>query len=332
MNGMGKTNLLDAIYYLCIGKSYFNARDIMNVRYEQDFFRLEGTFSDHEQDDKKMVVKWATGKRKALEIDDIKIKKYSDHIGQFPVIIIAPKDILLLVKGSSERRKFIDSTISQYDTTYLDSIVQYTRLIKQRNAALKTFKESGNYDSTYIDALDSQILPLTEYIYKIRKSYSKNLSKEFEYHYQQISGGQEQCTCKYESQFHNEKYIDLCKKYIDKDRVTCRSSSGTHKDDLSLWIEGNRIQDHGSQGQIKSVVLALKLAQFSILKKLKKTIPILLLDDLFDKLDNNRVTLLLNLLLSDNYGQIFISDTSLDRIPKILGEQNTKFSTFVIGG
>lgn len=320
-NGMGKTNLLDAVYYLCIGKSYFSSGDKYVIKKGESFFRLFGTFG---QDDEKetVEVKVTPGKKKEISLSGKKRDKLSDHIGAFPVVIIAPSDIRLMIDGSEERRKFLDNTVMQFDRSYVDAILTYNKLLKQRNALLKQFSEKGYYDSRLVEAISKGMYAPATKIFEERKKLIDDIIPLFENHYSAISSGNEKCTICYTSPLEEKSLKEIFEENSDRDKYLCRTASGIHKDDVTLKIDDEKLKNFASQGQLKSVILALKMAQYDILADRNGKLPLLLLDDIFDKLDSLRVEQLLTLVASDTVGQVFISDTNLERIPQLLNKIN----------
>ena len=330
-NGMGKTNLLDAVYYLCIGKSYFSSGDKYVVKKGETAFRCFGVF----QNDKgieEVEIKVTPGKKKEIILSGKKRERLSDHIGQFPCVIIAPVDIQLMLDGSEERRKLLDNTVMQYDRSYVDAILIYNRLLKQRNVTLKMFAEKHYFDQSLLDSISFGMYKPSQLIFEMRKSLIEELSPLFEKYYTIISGESESCSIGYKSHLKSASLEELFQTGIEKDKILCRTSSGIHKDDIVLKMNGEPLKNFASQGQLKSVILALKLAQYEILSKRNDTLPILILDDIFDKLDRNRVEQLLSIVASDELGQVFISDTNVDRIPDLLRKLNVDHATYKVNG
>lgn len=326
-NGMGKTNLLDAIYYLCIGKSYFSSQDRFVVQQGKDFFRLEGAFQRQGKTEK-MVAKVQPGKSKVLERGDVPYARISEHVGLLPVVVIAPDDISLVSEGSESRRRFLDNTLSQMELVYLQSLIQYNNLLKQRNALLKGLAKSGKMDLPLIQTYDDQMAPLAQVIFERRAALVQSLTSLLERYYRQISGNQESVSCSYQSRLAEAPLTYLLGKSIEKDRILQRTTEGIHKDELLFQMEGYLIKRFGSQGQRKSFLFALKLAQYEILARAKGSQPILLLDDLFDKLDNDRVQQLLSLLREAPFGQVFISDTDAERMQEIMQQLAVNYRIF----
>ena len=328
-NGMGKTNFLDAIYYLCMGKSYFKHTDSQITRKEADFFRLEGHFL-HQGKKEKLVAKVRPRKQKVLERNDVAYQKLSEHIGHFPIVAIVPDDTYLVKEGSEVRRQFLDNTLSQIDSIYLQQLIEYNKLLKQRNAALKQFGQYKSFDEKLLSIYDEQMQEPAQYIFKSREQFIIDFRPIFQKLYAQISKDSETVNCFYKTQLQDADFQDLVKEAREKDRILQRSTAGIHKDDLQLQIKGDPVKKFASQGQLKSIILALKLAQYEVLKIEKSCLPILLLDDIFDKLDTQRVLQLLQLISQDTFGQIFLTDTHESRINQTTKSINTNFQTFIV--
>lgn len=329
MNGMGKTNVLDALYYLCLGKSYFSGSDKTVIKLEKDFFRLEAKC--HEDDQKEViVVKSKLGLRKEIEISNKKVEKISDHVGRFLCVIIAPDDIQLMLEGSEERRNFLNNTIVQSNKSYLDDLLMYNALLKRRNTLLKSFAENKKFDPLLLESVTVGMYAPAARIYEHRKEAIEQMLPVFLKAYHEISGNREHCSITYESQLTKVSLEYLMQAHIEKDRILARTTHGIHKDDLVFMMNGEPLRNFASQGQLKSFVLALKLTQYRVIKENTGRFPILLLDDIFDKLDENRVLQLLNMLVKQSFGQIFITDTNEHRICKILEDIGTEYRNFTV--
>lgn len=326
---MGKTNLLDAIYYICMSKSNFSGNDRNVVQKASDFFRIEAQFSRKNKTEK-IVAKVIPGKQKTMERNGVAHSKLADHIGLFPVVIIAPDDTSLVVEGSEERRRFLDNTLSQSDPIYLTQLMIYNKVLRQRNAALKNMAANHRFNPTLIKTYDNQLLEPAALIFEKRQQFLTQIAPIFNEFYQKISNRQETVQFEYKSKLIGNSLADLLNENQEKDRILQRTTQGIHKDDLAFRMNDFPVKQFASQGQIKSFVLALKLAQFHFLKNLKKIPPILLLDDIFDKLDSHRVRHLLDLLLKNQFGQIFITDTHETRIEEIVKELNIDYQKMVI--
>lgn len=319
LNGMGKTNLLDAIYYLSMTKSYISTHDSLVARFNTDYFRLEGHYSRLEQHEK-IVAKVQPNKAKVFEVNLNPLTKLSEHIGFLPVVFIAPDDISIIMEGSELRRKFLDNTLAQTNTTYLTHLLHYNRVLHQRNAYLKQLPNEKSINSDLLDIYDKQLENPATYIHKVRTEFIKQFNPVFNEIYQKISNYKEMVGVDYQSKLDDDSLLNLLVINKKRDLFLQRTTVGTHKDDLLFTLEENPLKKFASQGQRKSFLLALKLAQFNFLKTCLGISPILLLDDIFDKLDPSRVQSLINHLISNFKGQIFISDTHNHRIPGMLND------------
>jgi DNA replication and repair protein RecF len=331
-NGMGKTAVLDAIYYLCMGKSYFAAQEKILMRHGEIFFRLEGNFVTDINTKKidKITAKVQPFKQKTIEKNDIPYQRLSEHIGLLPIVMIAPDDIALVAEGSEERRAFIDNTLSQLDKTYLLNLVEYNQILKQRNAALKQFADEQRFDYELIEIYNTQLLEPAQVIYEKRIFFIQSFLPVFQAYYQLITGGAETAACEYESHLSEKPLKILLQESIQKDKILQRTTEGIHKDDLLLLLNGHSVKKIGSQGQLKSFLLALRLAQYDFIKNQKNVTPILLLDDIFDKLDEARVSQLIALLVQKNFGQLFITDTHPERIITIAQAYTDEIGIFTV--
>ncbi|MEL7222823.1 MAG: DNA replication and repair protein RecF [Bacteroidota bacterium] len=316
-NGMGKTNLLDAIYYLCMGKSYFNLSDQFISQHETSFFRLDGTFVLSGEKTQGLVIKVEPKKRKELLLNKRKYERLADHVGVFPVVIVVPDDTKLIREGSEERRKFLDNTLSQLDAAYLASLLNYNQILKQRNALLKQLQGRSTPEDLLL-VYDRQLAAPAQYIHQQRQQFITNFTPPFQAAHQAICGGQESVQLTYRSTLFNGDFLELLQAARQKDSILERTTMGIHKDDLVFKLGKHPLKRLGSQGQLKSFVLALKLAQYRFLEAEKNVPPILLLDDIFDKLDPRRVTQLITYLLREKFGQIFLTDTDQERIENVM--------------
>jgi DNA replication and repair protein RecF len=326
-NGIGKTNALDAIYYLSFGKSYFNSVATQNIRHDQDFFMVQGEYLIDERKNT-VICSLKRGQKKSIKRNDKEYERFSDHIGYLPLVIISPTDRDLIIEGSERRRKFIDSVISQSDKSYLKLLINYNKVLLQRNTLLKYFAANRTFDALNLKVYDEQLEMLGESIYKKRNDFLTEFTPIFEARYQTISNGKESVSLKYKTQLDEGKLADLLEKAVERDRILQYTSVGIHKDDLQFEISGYPIKKFGSQGQQKSFLIALKLAEFDFIKNQSKVKPILLLDDIFDKLDEKRVSKIIDLVNHDDFGQIFISDTHADRTEKVVKKTNQSYQLF----
>lgn len=328
-NGVGKTNILDAIYYLSQGKSYFNNVALQNIKHHEDFFLLDGHFTKNDSIEH-IVCSIKKGHKKNLKRNGKVYTKFSEHIGLIPLVIISPADQDLILEGSETRRKFIDAVISQQDNRYLQDLIAYQKIVLQRNSLLKNFYLSNTFDPSTLEIYNQQLIPLAENIHKKRSLFIEEFSNVFLDYYQQISGNHEQVSIRYESALHTDSMNDLLITNLHKDRVLQYTSQGIHKDDLLLEINGYPIKKFGSQGQQKSFLIALKLAQFDFLKKQSGILPILLFDDIFDKLDSSRVQQIIQMVNQERFGQLFITDTHIERTKQIVESTGLDYEIFEI--
>ena len=329
MNGMGKTNLLDAIYYLCMCKSHFGTNDRDVVQHEQEFLRLEGYFIKNDKREK-VVAKVIPRKKKEFERNDVAYSRLSEHIGLLPVVFIAPDDTYLAKEGSEARRRFLDNTLSQLDREYLRQLIIYNKVIKQRNAALKNFAAERYFDPALLLIYDDQLLEPAAVIHQKRMEWMAIFNPLFEEYYRVISGDREAVGVRYRSQLTDADFKTLLDEVQEKDRILQRSTVGIHRDDLVFTINDYPLKKFSSQGQLKSFVLALKLAQYELLRRDKSIPPLLLLDDVFDKLDRSRVQQLLQLILEKDFGQIFITDTHESRLAEIIDGFGADYKVFKV--
>lgn len=326
-NGVGKTNVLDAIYLLCFGKSYFNPVSTQNIKHGTDFFVVEGEFEKHNRTEK-ILCSFKKGTKKVIKRNGKPYEKFSEHIGFLPLVIISPSDRDLILEGSETRRKFIDGVISQSDKVYLQNLIKYNKVVSQRNSLLKYFAANHTFDPDTLDIYNEQMNGLGTAIHQKRVEFIEAFLPIFKEQYQNISEKDERIGLSYESQLGDDTLSNLLAGNIERDRALQYTSVGIHKDDLSFTIGGHPIKKFGSQGQQKSFLIALKLAQFHFIKELADTTPILLLDDIFDKLDENRVSHIVGLVKDDNFGQIFISDTHADRTETVVKNTRQSYKIF----
>lgn len=310
-------------------KNYSGVNDRKLVIHEGGFFRLEGVFNVKKKKEK-VVAKVIPGKSKVIERNDVPYKKLMDHIGLFPVVMIVPDDTLIVTEGSEIRRKFLDNTLSQLEPQYLSNLITYNKVVKQRNAALKQFAVERYFDDKLIDSYNQQLSAPAKLIFEMRASFVKEFSPLFEKYYQKISGKQESVSLEYHSQLLHEELHVLFMQNTEKDRILQRTTCGVHRDDIKFYLGEYTLKNFASQGQLKSFVLALKLAQYEMLRIRKKVTPLLLLDDIFDKLDRFRVEHLISLLFENKFGQVFITDTHENRVQNIIEKFDSDFKKFVI--
>lgn len=318
-NGVGKTNLLDAIYYCCFTKSYFARSDGQNVLKGAAGFRIEAHFTLQGEPLKVVCILRETGKKEFL-LNDEPYEKFAHHIGKFPCVIIAPDDIQIITGGSEERRRFLDALLCQLDATYLQHLMDYNRVLQQRNSFLKSLAERRQPDTSLLDVYDEQLVRYGSYVHEKRKTFLHSFIPAVQKFYQQIAGVDERLDIIYESQLLQYAFPDLFFRFREKDILLQRTTGGIHKDDLDIQLQQQTFKSIASQGQRKSLLFALKLAEFEALKAAKGFAPLLLLDDVFEKLDEQRMHNLLREVCVENAGQLFITDTHEDRIRKHFGE------------
>ena len=318
LNGSGKTNILDAIHYLSLTKSAVQSSDTLNVSHGTDFFSIIGKFRV-EKKALEVRCSFEAGKKKQVFQNGSPLAKTSDHVGTIPLVLIAPDDTELIKGGSEGRRKFFDGMISQLDHGYLDQLIRYHHNLKQRNALLKQFAETGRRDLTLLGSYDQELINLSGILGKRRKELLDEVAPLLQFYYEKISSGQEEVKVIYETEALREDFGTYFSSLRPKDLATKNSNAGIHKDDFDFQIGGHPLRKIGSQGQQKSLIIALKLAQFQLFEKAKGEKPLLLLDDIFDKLDDERIAKLMDLVSQGTFGQIFLTDARPERSKVILG-------------
>jgi DNA replication and repair protein RecF len=319
-NGTGKTNILDAIHYMCLTRSYFNQQDQQLVRFGEDFFNLQAQIVEEETANQ-LFCAWQQGK-KVLRKNGVVYDRLADHIGLFPVVMIAPTDLDLIYEGSEVRRRFADMLLSQTDREYLLALMRYNKILQQKQALLRQYKQDGRVDVTLLDVLDMQLLPLNVALYSKRLAWLDQYNPLFEALYRSISGDKEQVGIRYESAFNGTEPAKAMQQAGRDDLASGRCSVGIHRDDLQFTLNGHPVKRFGSQGQQKSFLISLKLAQSIFLSEMTGKKPFLLLDDIFEKLDGQRVSSLLRLVQEERFGQIFLTDTDKKRVEAIFGTTN----------
>ncbi|MFV0541869.1 MAG: DNA replication/repair protein RecF [Aestuariibaculum sp.] len=326
-NGIGKTNILDAIYHLSFGKSYFNPIATQNIKHNEDFFVINGDYIKNDKPEK-VAISLKRGQKKVIKRNGKAYDKFSEHIGFLPLVIISPADRDLIIEGSDTRRKFIDSVISQSDTAYLNHLINYNKVLAQRNALLKYFALNHTFNNDTLEVYNSQLNEYGSQIFKKRAAFLEAFVPIFKLRYKAISNDNEAVTLIYSSNLFDAPLDTLLKQNLNKDKALQYTSVGIHKDDLQFNIENHPIKKFGSQGQQKSFLIALKLAQFDFIKAQSSVNPILLLDDVFDKLDENRVTQIIKLVDDENFGQLFISDTHAERTENVVKKAHQSYNIF----
>lgn len=326
-NGIGKTNALDAIYHLAFGKSYFNPIALQNIKHGSEFFVVDGSFTKNNKTEK-IIVSLKRGQKKIIKRNGKAYEKFSDHIGFIPLVIISPADRDLIIEGSDTRRKFIDSVISQSDKNYLSTLIAYNKVLSQRNALLKYFALNNTFNGDTLAIYNEQLNSFGTEIFKKRDAFLEVFIPIFKERYQAISQSKEAIDLKYKSDLFDNELQTLLEVNLNKDKALQYTSVGIHKDDLFFLIDDYPIKKFGSQGQQKSFLIALKLAQFDFIKQQSGVSPILLLDDIFDKLDENRVSQIISLVDDEHFGQIFISDTHAERTENIVKQIHQSYKLF----
>ncbi len=329
-NGSGKTNLLDAIYYLSFTKGSINSSDQQTIRTGENQFLIKGEF-EKKGERHRVVCSFQQGQKKIILEDDQECAKLSTHIGRYPVVLVAPNDIELIWNGSEMRRKFFDSLLSQTDKTYLENLIVYGQYVKQRNSLLRIFFERGNVDQDMLDVYDEKLVPAGEYIYRKRKDFMVEFLSLFEKHYRFLVGNSdERVQITYQSQLHHMDFAQALRHNLNRDILLQRTNSGIHRDDFLFSINEGELKRLGSQGQQKSFLIALKLAEFQVVFQNKGLKPLLLLDDIFDKLDDERIHKLMLLVADGTFGQLLITDARAGRSLQILRESNVEAEFFQV--
>jgi DNA replication and repair protein RecF len=338
-NGSGKTNLLDAVHYLALTKSAFTPLDAQSIKQGADFFVVKGNFTSPLLDRPETIqVSLRAGQKKTLTHDKQPYERMADHIGRYPAVLISPYDTDLIRQGSEERRRYFDSLQSQLDADFLNLLIQYNGLLRQRNATLKQHPGAHGFDTLYLQALDDQLAPLGEGLSQLRTNFLVEFTPVFQRHYQQLAEGREQVTLDYKSQLPGQNFRHLLLANERRDLALQRSTVGPHRDDFLFLMDGLPVKNYASQGQQKSFVIALKLAQFELLAArhsasasgalLTTGKPLLLLDDIFDRLDDRRIARLLQLVADQTFGQVFLTDTSLERTDQALAGVSSDIRRF----
>jgi DNA replication and repair protein RecF len=327
-NGVGKTNLLDAIHYLCFTKSYFT-RDVLNIQNGQQGFRVDGELELNEKKEKAICILRETGK-KEFSINDSGYEKFSEHIGRYPCVIIAPDDIQIITDGSEERRRFLDALLSQIDKDYLQHLINYNKILAQRNSLLKSFYETGNKDLSLLDVLDEQLIKPGEYIFEKRKQFLISFLPDVKELYAEIAKQEEETELYYQSELNQCTFTELLHLNRQRDMAAQRTTGGIHRDDLVFNLSGQLFKNIASQGQRKSLLFALKLAEMDVLKENKGFAPLLLLDDVFEKLDEDRIANLLHRVCIENDGQVFITDTNEVRLCQHLDSISINYQSIIL--
>ena len=327
-NGMGKTNLMDAVYYLSFCKSSTNPIDSQNIRHEQDFFVIQGFYETDDGEPEEVYCGLKRRQKKQFKRNKKEYTRLSDHIGLIPLVVVSPADSLLIAGGSEERRRFMDVVISQFDREYLDALIRYNKALAQRNTLLKSEAEP---EDALMEVWEEMMASAGETVYRKRLAFIEEFIPIFQSYYSYISQDREQVSLTYQSHVAEGDLLALLRESRQRDRIMGYSLKGVHKDDLLMLLGDFPIKREGSQGQNKTYLIALKLAQFEFLKRTgSRTTPLVLLDDIFDKLDASRVEQIVKLVAGDNFGQIFITDTNRDHLDKILRKIEGDYKLFEV--
>ncbi len=326
-NGAGKTNLMDAVYYLSFCKSFFTSVDQLNINHDAAFFMLRGAYKRFDSNET-ISCGFKKGRKKQFKRNEKIYKRLAEHIGLLPLVMITPSDVNLILGGSEERRKFMDGVISQFNQHYLDDLLKYNRALLQRNNLLKQFASGHSFDQGLLAMWDNQLMVHGTRIHAERQKFVRKLIPVFQQYYSVISGGNERVGLLHHSDLYKSDFEEGLKESLPKDRLVQYTSFGIHKDDLVFNIDEYPIKKLGSQGQKKTYLVALKLAQFDFIKEIAGMNPILLLDDIFDKLDRERVEQIVKLVSDDRFGQIFITDTNREHLDVMLEKIDTGFRIF----
>lgn len=316
-NGVGKTNLLDAIHYLALCKSNLNPVDTQNIRYDQEFAVIQGTFERREKEEV-IYCSVRRNRKKQFKRNKKDYQRLADHIGLIPLVMISPADYVLIQGGSEERRRLMNSVIGQYDRNYLEHVINYNRVLTQRNRLLKEHAPVKQVDRDVLDVLDDQLVAAGIPVFEARKDFVERLTPVFQKYHRHVSGEKETVSLSYSSQLTGGDFSDLLKQNLQKDLVVQYTTVGIHKDDLEMMLGSHPLKKVGSQGQQKTYLVALKLAEFDFMQEVMELPPILLLDDVFDKFDAFRVRQIIKLVAENAFGQIFITDTNEQRLLEIL--------------
>jgi DNA replication and repair protein RecF len=349
-NGTGKTNLLDAIYFLALTKSSISNQDALSINHEAEYMMIEGEFrsaefgvssaelmdeesfrTPHSKLQTLITISLQRGQKKAVLRDKKSYERISEHIGRFPVVMLSPNDTDIIRDGSEERRKFFDGVMAQLDSEYLENLLQYNRLLLQRNSLLKQFAERNYTDDLLLDIYSDPLVEVALKLYQARNEFITEFLPIFKKHYTTLSDAREAVEMIYESEVGAENFTQIFRKNRHRDLAAQRTTMGSHKDDFIFEINGFTLRKFGSQGQQKSFVIALKLAQFEMLTKVKGFSPLLLLDDIFDKLDDRRIQQLITMMVDGTFSQVFITDARPERTRQLLGDLGVEVKYFEIG-
>ena len=330
LNGAGKTNILDSIYYLSFCKSFFGATDKLNIRHDQDFFSIHGTYGFDDKENELVSCVQKRDAKKSFKFNKKEYDRLSEHIGKFPLVMISPYDRDLINEGSDLRRKFIDGVISQFDPLYLNALLKYNRALLQRNMQLRQFADTRHFDRALLQLWDEQLCTCADDIHAKRHQFLEEFRPIFQHYYEMVSGAKEKVEVTYSSKLDTKSLHQLLEENLKQDTYSCYTNVGIHKDDLEFCLDGHPLKKFGSQGQQKSFVVSIRLAQFEYNYQKIGYKPILLLDDIFDKLDDQRVMKLVRLVGDNHFGQVFITDTQQQRIERLFEDTNINHKIFEV--
>ena len=330
LNGAGKTNILDSIYYLSFCKSFFGATDKLNIRHDQDFFSIHGTYGFDDKENESVLCVQKRDAKKSFKFNKKEYDRLSEHIGKFPLVMISPYDRDLINEGSDLRRKFIDGVISQFDPLYLNALLKYNRTLLQRNMQLRQFADTRHFDRALLQLWDDQLCTCADDIHAKRRQFLEDFRPIFQHYYEIVSGAKEKVEVTYNSKLDIKSLHQLLEENLQQDSYSCYTNVGIHKDDLEFCLDGHPLKKFGSQGQQKSFVVSIRLAQFDYNYRKIGYKPILLLDDIFDKLDDQRVMKLVRLVGDDHFGQVFITDTQRQRIERLFEDTAISHKIFEV--
>ena len=329
-NGVGKTNVLDAIHYLSFCRSSISNTDSQVIRHGEEFFMLEGRYATDEGEPEIVYCGMKRGTKKHFKRNGKEYRRLSEHIGLIPIVMVAPADNMIIDGQSEERRRLMDMVISQFDHAYIDHLSRYTKALQQRNSLLRQDEEP---DASLLDVLEDQMGYEGECVFAAREAFVNELIPVFQRYYEAISGGREEVGISYESHCRRGPLCEVIRRDRFKDRAVGYSLHGVHRDDLLFTLGSHQMKREGSQGQNKTFAVALKLAQFDFLKRTaSRTTPLLLLDDIFDKLDSDRVERIVEIVSASGFGQIFVTDTNRDHLDKILARSGGDYKIFEVKG
>ena len=330
LNGAGKTNILDSIYYLSFCKSFFGSTDKLNIRHDQDFFSIHGTYGFDDKENELVSCVQKRDAKKSFKFNKKEYERLSEHIGKFPLVMISPYDRDLINEGSDLRRKFIDGVISQFDPLYLNALLKYNRALLQRNMQLRQFADTRHFDRALLQLWDEQLCICADDIHNKRRLFLEEFRPIFQHYYEMVSGAKEKVEVTYSSKLDTKSLHQLLEENLQQDTYSCYTNVGIHKDDLEFCLDGHPLKKFGSQGQQKSFVVSIRLAQFEYNYQKIGYKPILLLDDIFDKLDDQRVMKLVRLVGDNHFGQVFITDTQQQRIERLFEDTDINHKIFEV--